>query len=114
MLGGETMTDKEKNYLLDMLYNNVNRAEVEYYNCLYSINSRVDVNTLFHALILLSDFKTKNNIFKDVLEFLNCSQFDDNNNLYNSKSQLLLNSRFISKEQDELIYTYIMFVLSNK
>lgn len=113
MLGGETMTDKEKNYLLDMLYNNVNRAEVEYYNCLYSINSRVDVNTLFHALVLLSDFKTKSKILKDTLELLKCSQFNDNENIYKSKSQLLLNSRFISKEQDELIYNYIMFVLSN-
>lgn len=108
------MTDKEKNYILDMLYNNVNRAEVDYYNCLYSINSRVDVNTFFHALVLLSDFKTKRKILKDTLELLKCSKFNDNENIYKSKSQVLLSSRFISKEQDDLIYSYILFVLNNK
>lgn len=107
------MTEKEKNYLLDMFYNNLNRIEIDYYNYLYKINTRVDVETLYKALISLVELKTQSKMFRNTLDLLKSSQFDDNRP-YKSKSHLFLASRNISEEQDELIYNYIMFVLNTK
>lgn len=113
MLGGENMTDKEKNYLLDMFYNNLNHSEIDYYNYLYKINSRVDDYTLYKALVSLVKVKTQSKMFKDVLDLLKCSQFDDTKP-YKSKSQLLLSTSDITPQQDDYIYNYIMFVLNTK
>ena len=108
------MTNREKNYLLDMLWNNFNRSELDYYYYLNQINSnKTDTKTFINAIVSLVDMNSHLKLFRNVLDLLNCSQFDDNK-LYNSKSQLLLSNRSISPEQDDLIYSYIMFVLNNK
>ena len=41
------MKENEKNFLLDVLYRNLNRSEVDFYDCLYKINTHLDVNALY-------------------------------------------------------------------
>ena len=60
------MKENEKNFLLDVLYRNLNRSEVDFYDCLYKINTHSDVNS---------------KVFRDVLDILSFNVFNDMNAL---------------------------------
>ncbi len=81
------MKENEKNFLLDVLYRNLNRSEVDFYDCLYKINTHSDVNALYQAMISLVRYKTYSKVFRDVLDILSFSVFNDNER-FKSKSQL--------------------------
>jgi hypothetical protein len=106
------MTEKEKDYLLDMLFNSFSRAEIEFYRLLYKVDARVDAYTLCKILIAFVEMRVHGKILKNVLELLDCSQFDDVE-VCRSKSQMFLANRRITPDQDELIYRYILFILHN-
>lgn len=95
-----------------MFFNTANRSELHY---LYYINKAFtsnDINMLSKAFISLVTMKANNTALKNVIELLNCRQFDDTIKCA-SRSQALLESRSVNSQQDDLIYNYILFVLSN-
>ena len=109
----QKVKENEKNFLLDVLYRNLNRSEVDFYDCLYKINTHSDVNALYQAMISLVRYKTYSKVFRDVLDILSFSVFNDNER-FKSKSQLFLANRVITQEQDDLIYNYIVYLLNTK
>jgi hypothetical protein len=106
------MTEKEKNYLLDMLFNSFSRSEMEFYRLLNKVDARVDSYTLYKTIVALVEMRVHGKILKNVLDLLDCSQFDDVE-VCRSKSQTFLANRRITSEQDDLIYRYILFILHN-
>ena len=105
------MTSKEKDYLMEMLFGITDRAERDFEEYLYRINSNVDSYILYKALISLTEYKTSSYIFKCVSSLLKCSQFDDKPVMRMSKSANLLINSHLTPEQDDLILNYILYIL---
>lgn len=104
------MTQQEKDYLLEMLWNLMDRSECDFENYLYKINVHTDAYILYKALISLTEYKTSSYIFKCVSSLLKCSQFSDNKPIVGKSANLLINSH-LTPEQDDLIFNYILYIL---
>ena len=60
------MTQNEKDYLMEMLFNLVDRSERDFEEYLYRINSNVDSYILYKTLISLVEYKSYSYVFRCV------------------------------------------------
>ena len=104
------MIQKEKDYLMEMLFNIVDRAERDFEEYLYKINVHTDAYIFYKALISLTEYKTSSYIFKCVSSLLKCSQFDEVKPVMSKSVDLLINSH-LTPEQDDLIFNYVLYIL---
>ena len=104
------MTSKEKDYLMEMLFNLLDRSERDFEEYLYRINSNVDSYILYKTLISLVEYRTSSYIFRCVSQLIKCSQFDEVKPVMSKSANLLVNSH-LTLEQDDLIFNYILYIL---
>ncbi len=104
------MTQQEKDYLLEMLWNLMDSSERDFEEYLYKINTHTDAYILYKTLISLIEYKTSSYIFRCVSQLIKCSQFDDVKPVMSKSANLLINSH-LTPEQDDLILNYILYIL---
>lgn len=108
------MKENEKNFLLDVLYRNLNRSEVDFYDCLYKINTHSDVNALYQAMISLVRYKTYSKVFRDVLDILSFNVFNDMNALRVGRNCSLLIGLLLRSRTTLYIIILFTYLILNK
>lgn len=107
------MTDKEKDYLLNWLFNEWTRSECDFFEKLFYLdkhhNNVALMDNLVHSFYKYRFYIT---LYKDLSDVLDLSFFDDTIH-YNNRSAELLNRLNLDKYQDDLIYSFVLGIIHN-
>lgn len=104
------MTNKEREYLLDWVFNELDTANNKYLEKLYCFEK-------YHTDIFLDDlmksfheYKFYSKFFKNFIDVLKTEMFDDTTK-YKNRSAELLNRVSLTKNQDDLIYSFVLGII---